>query len=192
MRAIIFFIVLFCSLNSFAQKGQPINIDSIASISSPKKVDFGFLFGPNFTNHINGSAGQEKIQNRNGFVLGLIATYRIVNQLKIDFSPSLSFDDYNVESPGGQLSRIDETLFNLPSSLSYCLNTMKFSPTIYAGGNVQYDLTKIPRYNEPTRAYWTIGAGISKKLKYFTFAPRLIYGRCAETSQISVQLILRG
>jgi hypothetical protein len=192
MRAILLFFVLFFSFNSFAQKGNPINLDSIELISLPKKVDFGFLFGPNFTNHLNPTSAQKNAQNRAGFILGLVATYRIVEQLKIDFSPSLSFDDYNVESPSGQLSRIDETLFNLPSSLSFCLNKIKLSPTIYAGGNVQYDLTQIPRYNEPTRSFWTVGAGISKKLKYFTFAPRLVYGRSKDASQISVQLILRG
>ena len=190
-----FFVILFLFiLNLSFSQSSPINkFDSYSIESLPKKIDFGFFVGPKFTNRTDSPfAHSESTFNNFGIVLGIIANIRLSEHFNIDLTPSLSFDDYKYQTFWGSTNRVDETMLNAPIMLGYGFNTVKHHPHVFIGGNFQYDLSMDPRYNEPTRSLLTAGLGIEKKLRYFTFAPRVVYGRTTDINQVTLQLVLRG
>ena len=174
LKAAVLSLVLFISISSIGQ-----SLDSIDF----KRVDFGFLLGPNFT-----TIDSTSMNDRMGFELGILANTRITQRVSLDLAPSISFQDYTY----GNGNEIEETVLSIPVTLGVQAINNKNFPYIFGGIKAQYDLIKEPRYNEPTYLLYTGGMGWAKKFKYFTFAPRLIYSRNSYMQQFSLQILLRG
>ena len=158
-----------------------------AQDSIPRKVDYGFLAGPNFTNYTQITSSKNL-----GFELGILANWKVGSGFTLDLAPTISFEDYMEEQASGVSGRRDVTLLNVSSHIGYTPFKTGIKPTLYAGTRFQYDLSETPRYNEPTRLCLSAGFGATKKLRYFTFAPRFVISMNENTQHYTLQLILRG
>lgn len=178
-------VVLFGFILSLSiAQAQDEPFDTIFGASEPKRTQFGFNLGLNYSNLIDNPVLTESafISNGLGIRLGLLADIRLTNWLYTSPKAEMAFNNSKVvfNQNDGSQSVYDVFPVSLEFMNHFTLKNarMKHKPYFYAGPNFRLSLDKpdtpIEFATRPDLAI-DFGIGIDTQIKYFNFAPELRY-----------------
>ncbi|MFP5471502.1 MAG: porin family protein [Bacteroidia bacterium] len=156
-KKIVVVLFLIClSVNVFAQKksNKYSSVENLRTFDN-QKFHFGFLLGYNNSSYklknnlTNDTLNILEVENRPGFDIGLVSVYHISKNVKLRFTPNISFQDKQVEytffSPTLEKSTqdnqvIESTFIEFPLTLKLRTNRIKnFAAGILLGGKYAID-----------------------------------------------------
>ncbi len=193
LKRIFLFILLFQSLNAFAQRAVVKNIPE----HEFRQLHFGFTLGINFMDFeiapsdfaIANAIYPEVSQLVPGFNINIVSNLKLNRFFDLRFLPGIAFGQRNIGYflEGGIIGeqQLESSFLEFPLILKYSsVRVDNYRPYIIAGVNARYDLAK--NFNEDDLIflslnrldyYFEFGVGMDFYLPYFRFSTELKYAK---------------
>lgn len=194
-----FLILLSFGLNAQRKTNKYAGVENLRTFDN-QKFHFGFLLGYNNSSYklknnlSNDTLNVLEVENRPGFDIGLVSVYHISKNVKLRFTPNISFQDKQVEytffSPTLEKSIqdnqvIESTFIEFPLTLKLRTNRIKnFAAGILLGGKYAIDAASqkdkedlgIPFLKTQDKdVSMIIGGSFDFFLEYFKFGVEIKY-----------------
>jgi len=189
-------ILLFLTVNTFAQKDHPVNLPKYDKQFMHFGMSLGlntmdFTIRPNSTIYTNDSVYSIENIRQPGFNINIVTNYNLYDNLSIRFLPGLIFGErdlrYVVKTPDTTLTtvlmKIESTFLDFPFLIKYKSDRVNnFRAYLLGGGSFKYDLAAKDKIKPEERPmirlikpdiYYEVGAGFDFFLEYFKFAIEL-------------------
>lgn len=191
-------ILLLFILNSEGLHAQRMKVENLEKYDK-QLLHFGFLLGVNSADfkmeladdfYKQDSAIIVEPSRKPGFNLGIIADCRIIENLNVQFSPTLSFGqrdlEYKMHYKSGKeqevIKKVESTFLEFPLELKlrsnrinnyriYCISGFKYMIDMVSQAKVENDeqLVKLNRYDYG----YTFGLGFDFYMPLFKFSPEI-------------------
>jgi hypothetical protein len=194
-----FFLVFSMSIHAQRQSNKYSSVENLRTFDN-QKFHFGFLLGYNNSSYklknnlSNDTLTVLEVENRPGFDIGLVSVYHISTNVKLRFTPNISFQDKQVEytffSPTLETSKqdnqvIESTFIEFPLVFQLRTNRIKnFAAGILLGGKYSIDAASqkdkedlgIPFLKTQDKdVSMIIGGSFDFFLEYFKFGVEIKY-----------------